>query len=507
MHLTKVQMKTHRYFLESAVLSMILFCGAVLPAEPAKKNLLAVPSPSQGSNNPQRMIATFTVSQWISRPEAMLKMAEFAHEEGFPVAWILHYKTALAQKESLDGFHQEYGDELIMLRGEESIADWHGSFPWARLNMIAGARPDSIDEAQMKKDGIEGIWGYCDQQIGIDGITHYGVPWGLSYLSPKTPFVPPLGVSQVVAAPWTVRDLHKCFHLKNAINFGVDPIEFVRSKTLDRGSNITFFQTMFDEWMANLPWNDRLYFCLHEEAGGPYIAPGDTHSAEGADKEMSESMYQIMRLQLRYIKNSGATITTLPEAVAEYKQAAKDKTIASTLLMTDKHHGSIVWYADPIPQGVRHGGFGPAGHFPDTLFYYDNECQLTFVHPEVLPRQILNYKAQYAVPHNKPYPDEFSKPTLVDWDHTRKGDERTYTYTLQSFYSMPLGLTEWGSFDGWQVAETNGLWAKIIDDRVLLLRLDLDVEAMAHNDRHTRFWVKLVKKKAAALEPNSKGAN
>ncbi len=443
--------------------------------------------------DPKKMIATFTVSQWASLPEGMLQMAKFAHEEGFPVSWILHYKTALEQRKTLDRFHQDYGDQLIMLRGEESAQDWRMTFPWARLNMIAGARPGSIDEIQMKKEGIEGIWGYCDQQIGIDGITHYGVPWGLFYLSPQTPFVPPAGVSQVVGAPWTVRDLHKCFHLKNAINFGVDPIEFVRSKTLDRGSDITFFQTMFDEWMANLPWNDWLYFCLHEEVGGAYIAQGDTHSPEGADKEMSAQMYEMMRLQFRYIKNSGATITTLPEAVAEYKKTADKKTLSSTLLLGDKHRGSILWYADPIPPGIRHGSFGPAGNFPDTLFHYDNECQLTFVHPEVLPRQILNYKAQYAVQPNKPYPVEFSSPTLVDWAHKRDGSEQTYSYKLQSFYSMPFGLAEWGRFEGWQVAQTNGLWARIIDNRVLLLRLDLNVEALAHNDRHTAYWVKLKK--------------
>ncbi len=486
----------YRCFLVVCFAGIQVCSAAAEPAAPApKRPSFEIPASFKNPKDPQKMIATFTVSQWVSRPEAMLKMAEFAHEEGFPVSWILHYKTALAQKESLDGFHQEYGDELIMLRGDESITEWRESFPWAKLNMIAGARPDSIDEAQMHKDGIEGIWGYCDQQIGIDGITHYGVPWGLFYLSPKTPFIPAEGASQVVGAPWTVRDLHKSFHLKNAINFGVDPIEFVRSKTLDRGSDITFFQTMFDEWMANLPWNDRLYFCLHEEAGGPYIVPGDTHSAEGADKEMSESMYQIMRLQLRYIKNSGATITTLPQAVADYKKFAAQKTLSSTLLLTDKHHGSIVWYADPIPRGVRHGGFGPAGHFPDTLFYYDDECQLTFVHPDVLPRQVLNYKAQYAVPYNKPYPVEFSTPTLVDWAHTRSGSDRTYTYTLQSFYSMPFGLTEWGRFEGWEVAETNGLWAKIIENRVLLIRMDLDVEKLSHNERHLSYWVKLKKVK------------
>ncbi len=460
----------------------------------SSNNDFIIPSKFSNPSDPRKLIVTFTVSQWYCMPEAMQKIAEVAHSEDVPVSWILSYSTALEEKKILDEFHEKYGDEIIAIRGNESMDDWKESFPWASLNIVLGARPENLNLNEMKENNIDGLWGYCDQQIGIDGITHYGSPWGLFYVSEEVPFIPPSGKSQIVGIPWTLRDIHKCFHLKQAINFTTDPVEHVRSKTLCTGEDITFFQDMIDELMNNLPWNDRIYCCLHEEANGPYIKPGEEFSDEGASLEDSKAMYSMIKKWLRYLKKQGATITTLSQAVRDYKKVAKEKTLPSTILTTDKHKGSIIWYADPVPRGVRHTNFGPSGNFPDTLFHYDNECQLVFVHPEILPRQTMNYKAQYTLKGRKPYPVELAIPSLVDWKHQRNGDVRTYTFTVQSFYSMPFGLTEWGNFDGWEVVETNGMWAKIIDDRVMLVRFNLNVEELEHNKRWKDIWVKLKKK-------------
>lgn len=422
----------------------------------------------------------------------MQRMAEVAHSEGVPVSWNLSFATAREEKPQLDDYHQRFGDEVIMIRGSESLEEWRTLLPWARLNMVHGARPDAANLAKYEHEGIAGIWGYCDQQVGIDGITHWGCPWGIFPISKKTPFIPAAGAGTVMGAPWTLRDLHKVYHLGNAINFGIDPIEMIRSKTLCRGEDITFFQDLFDELLANLPWNDRLYCCLHEEADGPFVPPGKSESAEGAAPQDSEAMYRMIKEWLAYARRRGATITTLPEAVLNYQKAAGGRTIPSTILTRDKMHGSIKWYADPIPRGIQHGNMGPAGHFPDTLFYYDADCQLVFVHPDSLPRTVLDYRAQHEVEKNQPYPKEPVSPTLVDWQHLRQGESRTYRYRIQSFYSMPYGVAEWGRFDGWKVAETNTLAAKIIDNQVLLVRMNLDVEALAHNQRWQEFRITLV---------------
>lgn len=444
-------------------------------------------------SDPRKLVFTFTVSQWSCKPEAMKRMAEIAHGEGIPASWIVNYATAVAEKAILEAYHRAHGDEVVMIRGAESLDEWRKLLPWARLNMVCGPRPSSESILRAPGEGVRGIWGYCDQQVGIDGITHWGCPWGLFYISPKTTFIPSAEAGQVVGSPWTVRDLHKCYHLGNAINFGIDAIEMIRSKTLCRGKDITLFQDLFDELLANVPWNERVYCCFHEEADGPYIEPGKSESVEGAKPDDSAAMYEMMREFVRYAKRRGVTITTLPAAVEEYRKVAGDWTMPSTLLTRDKHHGLINWYADPIPTGIRHGSFGPAGHFPDTLFHYDKDCQLVFVHPDVLPRTVLDYRTQRAVGRNEPYPKNPVSPTLIDWQHLREGDTRTYRYRLQSFYSTPYGLAEWGRFKGWRVAATDGLWAKIIDEEVLLVRLDLNVDKLEHNQRWSECRVKLVK--------------
>ena len=64
----------------------------------------------------EALICTFTVSQWYTMPDAMMRMAEVAHGEGVPVAWQLSMATAREEKRVLDAFHERYGDEIVMSR-------------------------------------------------------------------------------------------------------------------------------------------------------------------------------------------------------------------------------------------------------------------------------------------------------------------------------------------------------------------------------------------------------
>jgi len=431
------------------------------------------------------LVCTFTVSQWYTMPEAMARIAEVAHEHDVPVSWQLSYQTAVVEKPTLDLFHERYGDEIVMSRGDESIDDWRTLLPWAILNTAGGARPTSDALASMKREGIEGVWGYCDQQIGPDGITHWGCPWGIFPLSSTTTFIPSREPSTILGLPWTLRDLHKCYHLGQAINFAIDPIEMIRSRTLCRGENITFFQDLFDELAGNIDWNERVYCCLHEEANGAWIPEGRDLSDEGATREESEDMYRMMSEWIRYAKGQGATMTTLPRAVKDHLALTGGATLPSTLLTRDKFRGRIRHYVPPLPDGIAYGDMGPAGNYPETLFHFDSECQLVFENPNLLPSTILDYAAQHRVDPGRPYPEEKVTPRILSWSNARHGDERTFTYRLYCYYSMPCGITEWGDFSGWEVVETNALSARIIGGRVLFLRMRLqnrEAEALKINE-------------------------
>ena len=191
---------------------------------------------------------------------------------------------------------------------------------------------------------------------------------------------------------------------------------------------------------------------------------------------------------------------TLPEAVADYQAEAKGKVIPSTLLTRDKFHGSVVHYTQPMPDGVPQWNFSSAGNFPDTLFYYDADCQLVFTHPHFLPQQVVNYKARYPLIGNKPYPREDTLPNLVDWSSRREGDIKTFAYRIQSYYSMPYGIAEWGDFRDWEVDSTNADSVQLIDNRVALLRFELapkgktSEEINEESDKGFAFWFKLRRK-------------
>ena len=248
------------------------------------------------------------------------------------------------------------------------------------------------------------------------------------------------------------------------------------------GKDVTFFQDTLDELVHNLPWNERIYLCLHDEPQEAYVAPGQKQNADGITPVKSEAMYEMMRQFIRYAKSRGAAVMTLPQAVDDYKKTAGKTVLSSTLLTTDKFHGRVVHYNPPFPDGIKAWDFGPAGLFPDTLFHFDQDCQLVFVHPEMVPRTILNYMPEPEVLNNAPYPTVQPRPTLLDWKTRREGDMRTYFYRVQSYYETPFGLAEWGDFREWEVVETNALWARIIDDRVLVVRMNLEKKG---KDPHT----------------------
>lgn len=445
----------------------------------------------------KKVILTFSVTMPYHMPEAMEKMAQIAHSEGVPINWQAAFENAIKVKDRLREYHRRYGDELIAMGYDQDYEEWSEHFPWATLNIAGGRIPTPGELEHRQEAGIIGSWGYCYQQAGVDGITHWGAPWGLFYVSPTNPLIPAWDRGSMVGIPWTLRDLHKGYHLQQPINFSMDPIEMVRSGTLCSGENITYFRNVLDELIENTAWNERVYCCLHEEANGPYIAEGKEKSDEGATPEQSASMYRMMGEWLRVAKNSGVSVMTLPQAVSDYQSIAKGTTLPSTILTSDKHHGSVIYYVPPLPQGARLWQLGPAGNFPNTLFHYDQECQMVFVHPDILPSYLLNYREQHSWEEGRPYPREQVLPTLLDWECQRNDNTRLYSYQVQFWRDMPFGVTEWSNFRGWEVDETNCLYAKIIDDRLLFLRMDLRNEFQAGRENRHRaiigkqYWVKL----------------
>ncbi|MBE6872166.1 MAG: hypothetical protein E7491_09510 [Ruminococcaceae bacterium] len=437
--------------------------------------------------DPSKIILTFTATQWYCMPDAFMKMAQEIHKENMPVTWQINYETAETECEQINAFHEKYGDEIMMIGGGGEKEKWQKLFPWSKLNIVGGARPSPEGASSLEKSGIEGVWGYCDFQTGNDGITHWGCPWGMFRLSKKVPFIPSTD-SDIIGIPWTLRDIHKTYSLNQAINFCTDPIEHIRTKTLDKGDNISFFQNLFDELLENTAWNERVYACIHEECDGPFIFSGKETSNEGATAEQSELMYGMMRNWIRYAKRRGATVMTLAEAVEDYKAVTKGGVLPSTLLTRDKHHGRIFQYVLPPSKGTDLGEFGDAGNFPDTIFHYDKDCMLIFRSPSMQPETVLDYKTQ-TVTEKGGYPRQQELPYIRGWECNRTDDEKTFEYRLSSWVSIPYGLFEWGNFEGWKVKATNFDEVKIIGNRGMLLRFEINLKektAMEINDEMAR---------------------
>jgi hypothetical protein len=70
-----------------------------------------------------------------------------------------------------------------MVRGQVSMHEWRRLLPRARLNVARGGRIPTEQFTGLPNDGVHGIWGYTQFQHGIDGLPHWGAPWGLFYVA------------------------------------------------------------------------------------------------------------------------------------------------------------------------------------------------------------------------------------------------------------------------------------------------------------------------------------
>lgn len=404
--------------------------------------------------------------------EGIQRLANIVHKHGIPVTWLMDSGSGKAMQSHINEWHEKYGDDVGIVwnhslaiptalnNGPSKRRALRELFPWSEVTLAASGHRTNQVLADVKKEGMKGLWGSCWEQVEIDGMTDRGAPWGFFYCADDCFKIPARQPGGVISVEWTARDLCKSIHSNTPTVYSSDPDDVGRTG-LCTGDDIEYWKGMFDNYVRNTANNQYVFFAQHQES----------HEMEYGDVCRAYTPVEIDRSEkmldnfLGYVKSCGNLVQfcTIPEALEIYRQHS-DTTVPSVMLCDDVPcRKPPFWYAKGWPNGP----------WPKTLLYYDVDCQMVFIdgqfQPTILRDYVLRRDADDA--------NFFREPNLPRVYCDTPWEVKEFTeipFRIPCDRELPFGVTLWYDFKRFHVEGVDGAEAiGPIQDQVLLLRKNL----------------------------------
>lgn len=398
----------------------------------------------------------------VQPEEGMERLATIAHKYDIPVTWLVDLGTGKAMKSKLDEWHDKFGDDIgVSSRGEDERHALKQLFPWSEVSILEETTHKGDETYKAKELGFSTIWGSCWEQVGIDGITDRGAPWGSFYVSDENYKIPSLKEKGVVSVEWTSRDLLKALHSGRPTIYSSDPNDVARAGICS-GDDIAYWKTMFDNYIRNIAYNKFVFFQQQQESHE--MVNNDEYKIY-TQAQIDEAAKMLDKF-FAYVKSFDDLVAykTIPEAVKLY---------------TDNYNETApsVMFFDDAPVKKPVFGYGrenrAAGPWPKTLLYYDKECQLAFIDGKFKPILDRDYVHNRTVNDPNYYQVDY-KPELklnISW---RDVELTEIPINIKSEKAMPYGVSFWYDFNQHMITNVEG--AELIgpiENQVALLRLNL----------------------------------
>ena len=438
--------------------------------------------------------------------EGVQRMAELAHRYGLPVSWITNGRGAAEMRDLFDAYHKEHGDTITlwtkpaeMAPGgtrEELPKDDYGipltqhrqliqygrveeisrllaqerarvemALPWAApVRTAATLHKSNQLIASLENLGFHALWGYCWEQEDVDGATDCGVPFNAFYASCDSFRCPAQYPGKIVGVHWLSVDLTNAYHSRATSAFSTDPNDIQRANIF-HGRDIDYWKHFFLAYRENARWNDFLYLMFHQEA----------HEMEHSEvcrsytPDQIQDTWEMMDAFFEWVcGQEEVEFLTMPEAVQRYRRAAGEWT-APTYFVSDQipveriDYYYYEYFRKPEP---------PAdARWPRTFFYYDRDCQLVFVHNQLDPISIRDYRAQYPVDGNQAYPEEPRPASRVLRRLHRDGKEEIiFEIVTRACKSVPSGLAIWGDFSDYELVEGGLPGSRVLGEKLVFVK-------------------------------------
>lgn len=429
-------------------------------------------------------------------------LASIAHKYDIPITWAITGDSSQFLVKDLTDWHNDFGDEPLLMLEIKSIWEKNGSvitdhseseddtddsreiptspekaaeqlvnmrenlpkyirsewkkiehaMDWAIPSIVGAEWKHQILVNVLEQVGFKGLWGYRWDERGTDAETDRGCPFGYFYPSSEQHNFSAPAAGSIAGIPY-----HTATHLQKTVSN-------LRASLINET-----IQELYDIYVENQKWNRWLSFVEHvhvldvKQLGQESLEKLDSYFAKVASCESTK-------------------LLPLSEIVDDYWTNCQQTEPTFIVAETLEHQGNSE--APDIETTLTNGGNNTQATIrKKVLYYYDAECQFTFIEGGMEPTEMNNYISPPIVEGNRSSffhesaslnGIEYHLPKITDFRPIRKRSQLHIIFSVESTKMMPYGVAVWGNHLGLQLAESNAKAVKWVDEHLLFIRLALE---------------------------------
>ena len=418
--------------------------------------------------------------------EGMRVMADIHHRYGIPMTWFVTPRSAKDMAEWLTLWHEKYDDAVAQWMTyprekwgrtephthEKDFADekkgekgyfLHASkeemkahiaadrdaiqkaLPWAEVKIAGHGLVSRNILHALDELGFTGYGGHCWNQEGTDGLTHKGIPFNPWYINPDAQKASLRGKRGLVGTHWLALDLTSAYHSRATSIYSNDPNDTQRAH-ICHDRDIDFLKNFFDFYRENARENEFFYMIWHNES---HEMEWGEHMRTYPPDMIDDTMLQMDEYAQYATQFSDVEFVTLPKLVAMYR-AGFEKTPPTYYLAPGAKCPEPYYYPELNAIARDPGNRKPP--YPETFFYYDDECYLIFEKGISTPLETNDYTKAHATTVNEVYPPEPAY-TLKKVEEKSDARSREFRVRIESPNEQVSGVAFWGDWQGWRFVE------------------------------------------------------
>jgi len=438
--------------------------------------------------------------------EGMRLLAKLAHKYCIPITWAITADSAQSLSNDLNKWHTEFGDDTVMMLDIKSIWDsnlssltgkttqeqyndnkyinmlqssipfevmaehlvkmrqdipQHIKTEWKKIERALDWTEPSVVGAEFKinvlvdaleKEGFKGLWGYRWDERDSIAEGDRGCPFGFFYPSKEQHNFSTSAAGSMAGIPYQTES-----HLHSQG-------ENLRASLINGAIKHNFVS-----YVENSKWNRWLSYV-------------NQINALDVTQLGQETLTLLEEYFEQVASNENTKMHTLSDMVDDYwstcQQTEPTFVIVNTLDTLNNFE------TNDFNQHISNEEYSTQTQ--DTkkeFFYYDAECQFTYVEGSMEPIEMKNYVSppvlenvgfssseQAASLHGV----EYYLPKVENFNPQRKRSRLHITFSIESAKAMPYGITVWGNHIGLQLDQHNAKEVTWVDKHLLFLRLTLD---------------------------------
>ena len=429
-------------------------------------------------------------------------LAGIAHKYKIPITWAISAESSQFLTKDITEWHNEFGDETLLMLDIKSIweknwssitgksetddedddtieitaspetiaeqlvnmrenlpkyirTEWkkiERAMDWAIPSIVGAEWKHQILVNVLEQTGFRGLWGYRWDERGTDGEIDRGCPFGYFYLSAEQHNFSAPAAGSIAGIPY-----HTAMHLqKNRQNLRA---------SLINGT----IQRFYDIYLENQKWNRWLSFVEHvdvldvKQLGQESLGKLDSYFATITSSETTKFL-------------------PLSEIVDDYWTNCQQT--EPTFIVADVLDEQVTEEIPGIEISITNDGNETQETSKKKVFYYyDAECQFTFIEGELEPTEMNNYISPPIVESQTSdllhesaslHGIEYHLPKITNFRPIRKRSQLHIIFSVESTKMMPYGVAVWGNHLGLQLTNSNAKEVTWVDEHLLFIRLALE---------------------------------